>query len=256
MNHEEVAELLGVYALDAVDNGERRLVDDHLAGCQECWTELQGHLEAAAALSPGQYEAPSGLWERIASSLDEAPVPAGPPPAAEVVPLVAPVITISGRRRGLVLGAAAVAVAMAASIIGVLGMKVVDDGRRLGQLEAGAHTEELSRVVRAASTDDGARRVVMRSADSLYFAETIVMSDGTGYLVKHNLPALPSGRTYQLWALAGTGRISIGVLGASPDQVPFRASGPMWGIAITEEQAAGAATTEKDPVVAGKLSEA
>jgi len=257
--HEEAAELLGVYALDAVDDDERRLVDAHLAGCQECWAELRGLLEAAAALSSGYHQAPPGVWERIAGSLDEATMTAGPPPM--IPEAVAPVVAIDdlARRRqgrGRTLVAAAITAAVAASVIGVLGMKVVDDGHRLGQLEAGAHGEELVRVVNAARADDRARQVVLRSADGLVFAETVMMPDGTGYLVKNNLPALGSGRTYQLWALAGTGRVSIGVLGPAPGQTPFRASGPMWGIAITEEPATGVATTDHDPLVSGKLSEA
>ena len=257
LSHEEAAELLGAYALDAVDDDEGILVDRHVSTCQACWTELQGNYEAAATLSSGLHGAPPSLWDRIAASLDEAAVPAAPPSVVSSgAALVAPVIDFRSRRPWLAIGAAAVATAVAASVIGVLGVRVVDDSRRLSRVEAGAHGEELTRAVNAARADDHARQVVLRSTDGLYFAETVVMPDGTGYLVKTNLPTLPSGRTYQLWALAGTGRISIGVLGPSPQELPFRASGPMWGIAITEEQATGVATTDHDPLVLGRLSEA
>ena len=33
MTHDEIEEMLGVYALDALDNDERQEIDDHLVAC-------------------------------------------------------------------------------------------------------------------------------------------------------------------------------------------------------------------------------
>ena len=39
--HMNVEELLGVYALDAVDQDERLIVDEHIAVCPRCRNEVQ-----------------------------------------------------------------------------------------------------------------------------------------------------------------------------------------------------------------------
>ena len=67
----EIEELIGAYALDAVDPDEREAVDGHLRECPRCRTELAGHLEVAALLGNTGSPAPDGVWARIASSLSE-----------------------------------------------------------------------------------------------------------------------------------------------------------------------------------------
>lgn len=66
----EIEELLGAYALDAVDADERAAVDAHLAQCPRCRAELAGHLEVASWMAGGGSRAPEGIWDRIADSLD------------------------------------------------------------------------------------------------------------------------------------------------------------------------------------------
>jgi anti-sigma factor RsiW len=48
-------ELLGAYALDAVDDADRSLFERHLATCDACWDELPSLMGAArrvAAVRP------------------------------------------------------------------------------------------------------------------------------------------------------------------------------------------------------------
>jgi hypothetical protein len=82
----DVEELLGAYALDAVDPDEREAVERHLPECPRCRNELAGHLEVAALLGNTGAPAPDGVWARIASSLEE------PPPALRLSlsPLASP----------------------------------------------------------------------------------------------------------------------------------------------------------------------
>jgi anti-sigma factor RsiW len=68
----EIEELLGAYALDAVDPDERRLVEAHLAVCPRCRDELAGHLEVASWMAGGGSRAPEGVWDRIVDALDDA----------------------------------------------------------------------------------------------------------------------------------------------------------------------------------------
>ncbi|MDH3307877.1 MAG: anti-sigma factor, partial [Acidimicrobiia bacterium] len=79
----------------------------------------------------------------------------------------------------------------------------------------------------------------------------VLSSDGTGYVARHNLPALTDGRTYQLWAVIDDRVISAGVLGPDPGVVPFRVDTPdLQGFAITAETSGGVAVSSEQPVAA------
>ena len=49
--HREIQELLGVYALDAVDPEMAAMVERHLAGCVKCSIEVAQHHEVAGLLA-------------------------------------------------------------------------------------------------------------------------------------------------------------------------------------------------------------
>ena len=70
----EIEELLAVYALDAVDEDERALVDDYLRENPRAVAEVESYREALSYLHAGA-AAPPGLWERIATELESAPPP-------------------------------------------------------------------------------------------------------------------------------------------------------------------------------------
>ena len=79
---------------------------------------------------------------------------------------------------------------------------------------------------RRARADPAARHLTLSSTAGGPGATVVIAADGSGYAFTGDLPALPAGRTYQLWALGGAdGRtpISIGVLGRDPDVSMFRA---------------------------------
>ena len=88
--HHDLQELLGAFALDAVDDDERDVIEAHLAGCPRCRAEVEGHRETAALLAHSGDRAPDNVWDRIAAALDEAPpaldlarIAPRPPTAAE-----------------------------------------------------------------------------------------------------------------------------------------------------------------------------
>ena len=43
LSHEEVADLLGAYALDALEPAELQAVDRHVQGCRACLAEVAEH---------------------------------------------------------------------------------------------------------------------------------------------------------------------------------------------------------------------
>jgi len=245
LNHTEAAALLGAYAVDALDGDELDQIERHVDDCGACQIEVAEHREVVAYLVPGSARAPEGLWDRIAGSLEEVPPPLTMP-AAPVIPID------RGRRRfGPARVGAAVAAVAAMTAIGILGLKVVDDDRRIDDLRALAPATELDRTVKAAVADPTGRRIALASTDGRLEADTVLLPDGTGYLVSSNLPELGAGRTYQLWALVGTSKVSVGVLGAQPGPAGFKAAGEAWGLAITEEMSGGVVSSSNDPVVVG-----
>ncbi|MGH2707943.1 MAG: anti-sigma factor domain-containing protein [Actinomycetota bacterium] len=240
MSHAEIQQLLGAYALDAVEVDEKARIEQHLVQCGACRAEVDDHRRALAELSESTMPAPVGLWEKIEAALEEAPPPLN----------LAPVVSMPARRSVSLRLAGAVA-AVAAALVAILGIRVLQQDSRITALESSNGDDRLSLAAIAASADPGADKITLRSADESLAVNAVLLPDGTGYLVSDNLPRLPTDRTYQLWALADGSRISIGVLGAGPGIVAFRAPARADGLAITEEPAGGVGNSQKTPVVVG-----
>lgn len=252
MTHDELMDLLGAYALHAVDADEAALVEAHLEECPRCRAEVAEHREVAALLGNSGGDAPPGVWDRIASTLEEAPPPMRLPlPSAtgQVVPL-APRRRATGNR----LLVAAVGAA-AAVVIGVLGVKVVQQEDELDRVEEALGDDAILRAANLALADPDAARSTLASPDGAVHATAVLLADGTGYLMTDELPRLGDDRTYQLWGQTGSGMISVGLLGADPGGVvPFRVSGEVSALAITEEVAGGVNEPSSAPILLGRLA--
>ena len=247
-SHQDIEELLGAYALDAVDPEEAEVVERHLAGCPRCRSEVASHRDVAALLANTGGEAPDGLWERIAGQLEDAPPPlrlnvsAG---AAEIVPL-------ASRRRTRSTRIAVAAVGLAAALtVGVLGAQVVRQQQELDRFEAAIEEGTLLSAANTALRDPDAQQVELTSPDGTLSGEAVVLPDGTGYLLVHQLPALEDG-TYQLWGQTDGGLISLGLLGGEPGAViPFHSGDAVAALAITAEEPGGVLQSENPAVMAG-----
>jgi hypothetical protein len=259
-SHQEIQELLGAFALDAVDGTERDVIEAHLAGCPRCRAEVEGHRETAALLAHSGERAPEGVWDRISEALDEAP------PALDLT-RITPGDELAERRRtaagkhgavprAISLRVAAATMAVAAAIMLFLGVALgrCDTGRLdsiEGQLRAMGRYS-VANAAYAALADPQAEQVNLASADGKATAKVVRLPDGTGYLVPtEGLTRLPSGRVYQLWAVRSDAKISLGVIGQDPEVSAFRMNGPVLAYAITEEAAGGVGTTQNQPVVVG-----
>ena len=237
MKHAEITELLGAYALDAIEDDERAEIEDHLRDCARCRAEVAEHRETAAFLAHAGTDAPAGLWDRIAAEIE---------PAGDVVPFAPPL----GRSRPASFWPAAAAIisAAAAIVIGVLVVEVRDQDRRIDQLAARRAPAD---AIAGAMAEPGARVVQLVDDDGIALP-VVLTSDGTAWLQAAALPALDDSRTYQLWGAAEDKLISIAVLGNDPGVISFDAAGYAL-LAITEEAAPGVVQSENDPVVAGAL---
>src|ERR1700727_2602092 len=83
-DHEDIEELLGAYALDAVEPDEVEMIERHLEVCPRCRAEVAEHREVTGLLGYVGYEAPAGVWDRISASMQE------PPPAMRLARMDAP----------------------------------------------------------------------------------------------------------------------------------------------------------------------
>lgn len=252
LSHSAVRELLGAYALDAVDDDEAQAVEAHLDECQPCRLEVKDHREVAAMLAAGWSPAPEGVWDRIAGSLEEAP-------PAMVVPLGAARAARDERRRrfgaiGPVRAAFAVGVAASVALVAFLGVKVVDTSLQVDHLAAQLADGDVGRAAAAAAHRPDARLVSMRSTDGQRSADAVLLPDGSGYLIKTDLPTVSSSRTYQLWAVVGGSKISVGVLGQSLGPLAFHAPPNASALAITEEAAGGVVLSQQQPAVVGTIA--
>jgi anti-sigma factor RsiW len=269
--HHDIQELLGAFALDAVDDEERDVIEAHLAGCPRCRAEVEGHRETAALLAHSGDRAPEGVWDRIAEALDEAPPALDlariAPRPAEVPDPVEPTDELSRRRaartasRTVSLRLAAATMAVAAALTLFLGVALGrrDNGRGLGRIDALATAMQkaaVSNAAFAALNDPRAEKVKLASTDGKATAQVVRLPDGTGYLLPNTLAALTDGRVYQLWAVRSDAKISLGVLGSTPDVSAFRMNGPVLAYAVTQEAAGGVSVSQQQPVVVGYLDKA
>jgi hypothetical protein len=85
MNHDELRDLVPIYALDALDGDVELEVRSHLEACRACSLLLDSHMQAAAelALAPTPVTPPPDLRSRlmaaVAASPQELPLPAVAP---------------------------------------------------------------------------------------------------------------------------------------------------------------------------------
>jgi len=250
LTHEEIQELLGAYALHAVEPDEADIVDRHLEDCPRCRSEVAGHREVATLLGNTGGSAPVGLWERIARELEEAP----PPMRLNLPAADGRVIPLAPRRRArtnrLAMSALGVAAALA---IGALGAQVVRQQDRLDRFEGAIEEGTMLSLANVALRDPNAVQAELESIGGEVSGTAVLLPNGTGFLMGHDLPGLEDGRTYQLWGRTDSGLISLGLLGAEPGTVPFQAGDDVDAIAITAEQRGGVQQSQNIAVLAGEF---
>lgn len=248
LSHDEIVELLGAYALDAVDGEEAAAVTAHLAGCPRCRGEVAEFQEVAAAVGAGSGDdvVPAGQWERIAARLERPrPEPAGADASA-------PHPSSPPSRHRLRWALAAVGAA-AAAVVAVLAVQVGRLDHRVGQLQRPTQSVAVARAAQAALRDPATRTVVLTDPSQRTVAEVVVAPSGTSYFLNRRLPALAGGRTYQLWGFVGSTPISLGLLGGHPTNVAFAfdRSAPVHLLAVTAENRGGAVSPTGTPVASG-----
>ena len=249
MSDQRVEELLGAYALDAVDQVERDLVEQHLATCAACRAEVDELWEAASVLTGDMPPAPADVWDGIAEQIDA-------PQETNVVSLFRRTATVrtltwvAGAAAALAVGLGAVLVGQT-SRIGDLTTQLAAQEQQIATLVASSQIEPLQQAVTAALSNPQATVADLAAEDSADDMLVVILPDGTGYIYRSSLEALPEDFTYQLWAVVNDQVISAGILGPSPNVVPFHVDPRgLQGLVITREVAGGVEKSQAEPVVA------
>jgi anti-sigma factor RsiW len=252
LTDQEIEDLLAAYAIGAVDEDERAIVDRYVATHPEAAAEVQAFRHAAAMLAFTGGPVPEGVWGSLAPALaNRRPAlesPAGVVPIRRQRSQFEPIAdSQTGRGPSPVRWLASAAVA-ALLIVGVLIASVVasDSGDDL------AREPSVAAAASAARNQPGAREATLRAPNGMTIGDVVMLPNGRAYL-SSDLPVLNADRTYQLWALHGTDRLSLGVIGRNPHVVAFRITGSPWGIAVTDEVSGGVKVSHQTPVAVGDM---
>jgi anti-sigma-K factor RskA len=240
-DHEWLA-LAAPYALDALDGEERATFEAHLPGCAVCQAEVRSFRDVAAQLGAAAppTEPPPGLRARVlrearrGSGRRRAPIAPWLAAAAMLVLALAAGYGYwqeRGDRRALEQAVALVRDSLAAR-----------DSLLAAVLAPGVGTANLAATGKPPTARlfwNPARRVVV--------------------IAVFDLPPAPSGRTYQLWAIAtGKSPVSLGVFDTRPDgrltaAMAVPADLMFQVTAVTEEPAGGSPQPTQTPFLIGEV---
>lgn len=235
--------LTGAYALDALDELERRRFEAHLAECADCEREVAELRATAARLGAAISETPppalrGRVIERVAQVRQE------PPGRGSAV---------HGTRNWamrLVSAAAVVAIA-AAAVAGVLAVRA---DRQLDSAQARLEQEQtqLAALTDLLSAPD-VRTLSGTDAGIPGDARMIMsLTRDRAMLTMTGLPDQSADSTYQAWTIDETGPHSAGVMGnAGTTEAPLVFAGVQGvrTVAVTVEPAGGSAAPTTTPVV-------
>ena len=235
--------LAGAYALDALDSpAERDRFERHLSRCPSCAAEVRGFREVATAMAFAvTAEAPAGLRPQVLAAAAR---------TRQLPPEVSSDVRPQRTRSTLpwlpwLSGAVALASVAVAVFFGL----------------AQSHTQDELNQARA---ENQALNVVL-SAPQVKVLSQVSTTGGTAIVVlaaeRHalavvttGLPALPSGKVYQLWLIGTKKTVSAGLLPpARAGQTPaVLATGVVKGdtLGLTVEPAPGSAQPTTKPIVA------
>lgn len=249
-------DLLPGYALDALDDADRRAVERLLESDADARRSLDEYRDVVAAFAV-ETEPPAALRASVLELVQS--TPQLPVPTASAVPDVAGepggsspgaaaaeagdgvVVDLAARRRRR-WGAAVAAVAAAAAIAvpTTIAVQVTAERDRL---------REQSQVVAEMLADPDA--AILRGAVEGGGQASVLVADDDMFFRAENLPDLAPDRAYQLWVVAEDGSVSsAGVLSVRDGESTSLVQGSEGvGMAVTVEPEAGSEQPTSDPVV-------
>lgn len=186
-DHEELEKSVAAWVLGALDADEAESIRIHVEGCASC-REVAARLRrvvGALPLAVDEVAPPSRLRERVLSAAAAAPRPAGAPAAARIA------ISRRAPRRPLprIPAYAVAAIAVLTLLTGLVAGEVLRGPQAPPQ-------SQVTRFTLAGHQDmSGAQATVID-----------LRSDGLALIDFRGLPALASGRVYEVWLIPSGGK--------------------------------------------------
>jgi hypothetical protein len=270
MSHDEAFAALGALAVDALDADERASVLTHASTCLTCRQQLAELRDAASNLA---FSAPAAVIggdtrDRIRGRLLARAAADGrrSAPSQEHTETVS--VTLRWGTAGLFAAAAGILLVVSLVVLGYL----LRDRARLRD----AANVQTAQAARERATSDSLRGAVL-SRDSLLAGITgrdvalmTLTTNGTkapfAYMfwdrrantwtmIAHNMPELKAGRTYQLWLVTASAKISAGTFQPQNGDAVIRATyalpaDQLKALAVTEEPAGGVPQPTGAPIMA------
>ena len=261
--HENTMAELGAYALDALSPDERAAIEAHLKTCASCRDELRAMSDTAAALGTS---VPTRPMDRIrGAAVKHRLLERARADRTGVTPIRSAAIPARTPRLAWWVAAAASVAFMVAVYQGV------STGRERDTLRTALLAESLHVAGLQDSLAARERTLLAMAGADVKVVELVAnnrrpnarmfwaQSTNTWTMFAHNLPALASGRTYQLWLITRDNqRISAGTFAPTPSgdavvsaQYPLAADA-LQMIAVTEEPAGGVPQPTGEVLIAGQ----
>jgi anti-sigma-K factor RskA len=233
--HAEARDLLGAFALGAIDAEEAALVRSHLATCAACQAEIAGLWAMVEGLrdTVEPLEPPPALRDRIAAAVmaETASTPHGPAAAPETAafpsgPTITPVERLSEPiRKPASFWSRATPWAAAAAVLLLLSAGLLVWNLRLREQIGTAPVAETIALAPTDVAPDASGAVTYLPDDELFFVDV------------RDLPPLESGQVYEVWLIGGDGvPAPAGVFDQPTDRHAIVADGTQYDtLAITAE---------------------
>ncbi|MEW1908714.1 anti-sigma factor [Kitasatospora sp. NPDC085895] len=245
----ELHTLTGAYAAHALEGPELAEFERHLALCEACALEVREFAATLARLGAAEAETPPAeLRARVMAGIGSVRQLA--PPSVVPPPEVPPQPTGRRRRSKIVRHWPKLALAASVALAAALGGLAVDQSRRADEADArAAQLQAQQAAFGSLLTAPDARTATATAGPGV---GTVVWSQSRGQagFLASGMPALPAGKTYELWFDdAGTMR-PAGLMPASGGSLLLQ--GPLngaVGVGVTVEPEGGSAHPSGTPVM-------
>jgi anti-sigma-K factor RskA len=263
---DDARDLLGAYALDAVDDVERRAVERLLARDPDAAREVAGLQATAATLgSAASTTPPAGLRADVLAAIARTPQAAAPERAVVHEDTAEPrdragadqhrggqdagpdaPVPITRARSARAPRRATTWLAVAATVVGAA---VVPSVLAVQQAQRGDRAEQQAQAITELLVDPDA--TVVRGEVAGGGTAVGVLADDRALFTATGLTEPASGREYQLWVLRDGAALSAGVMDDDDGSVRAVADDfrPGDALAVTVEPAGGSPSPTTDPVV-------
>lgn len=246
----DARDLLGAYALDAVDDIERRAVDRLVSTDPESARELEGLVATAAMLGSAVAAAPpADLRAAVLAEISRTPQLKAPGSPSATVPAGVRTgrgQTTGGAERRVGVPRRSVWLAVAAT---ALGAAAVPSAVAWQQAQQTQRVEQQAQAFSDLLTEPGAQ--VVRADVAGGGVAVGVLAQDRALFTASGLGAPADDRVYQLWVLRDGEASPAGILSADAGRVQALADDFVAGdgLAVTVEPAGGSEQPTTDPIV-------